>query len=111
MASLPPRRSRWCPRSIWQTESRDEELDVIAAFTDSRQRRSPSSRWRSRTPANGRRPSNSPGRLMREPRVFAWRAIAEAQAKAGLTTQSIASFDRAVQAALSFNPHDKLLAV
>jgi tetratricopeptide (TPR) repeat protein len=45
-----------------------------------------------------------------KPRAFAWRAIARAQAKAGLATESIASFDRAVQGALSFEPHDRLLS-
>jgi hypothetical protein len=45
-----------------------------------------------------------------KPSSFAWFAIAEAQARAGLTAQSIASFDRAAQAALSFNPHDRLLS-
>jgi len=45
-----------------------------------------------------------------KPRVFAWRAIAEAQARAGQATQSIMSFDRAVQAALSYQPHDRLLS-
>jgi tetratricopeptide (TPR) repeat protein len=45
-----------------------------------------------------------------EPSVFAWHAIAVDQAKTGLSTPSIASFDRAVQAALSFQPHDRLLS-
>jgi tetratricopeptide (TPR) repeat protein len=45
-----------------------------------------------------------------KPRVFAWHGIANAQAKAGLTTQSIASFERAVQAALSIEPRDQLLS-
>ena len=45
-----------------------------------------------------------------KPRALAWHAIAAAQAKAGQATQSIASFDRAVQAALSFRPHDRLLS-
>ena len=45
-----------------------------------------------------------------KPRAFAWHAIARAQAKAGLATESIASFDRAVQGALSFEPHDRLLS-
>jgi tetratricopeptide (TPR) repeat protein len=45
-----------------------------------------------------------------KPRVFAWHAIAVAQTKAGLTAESIASFDLATRAALSFTPHDELLA-
>jgi tetratricopeptide (TPR) repeat protein len=45
-----------------------------------------------------------------KPRAFAWHAIARAQAKAGLAADSIVSFDRAVQAALSFEPHDQLLS-
>jgi tetratricopeptide (TPR) repeat protein len=45
-----------------------------------------------------------------KPRAFAWHAIAKAQAKAGMATQSIASFDRAAQAALSFQPNDRLLS-
>ena len=45
-----------------------------------------------------------------KPGAIAWRAIAEAQVKAGLATQSILSFDRAMQAALSFQQHDRLLS-
>ncbi|MGJ4932191.1 tetratricopeptide repeat protein [Bradyrhizobium sp. HKCCYLS2038] len=45
-----------------------------------------------------------------KPRAFAWHAIAKAQAKAGMATQSIASFERAVQAASSFQPNDGLLS-
>jgi tetratricopeptide (TPR) repeat protein len=45
-----------------------------------------------------------------KPRGLAWHAIAKAQVKAGLAAQSIVSFDRAVQAAFSFLPHDRLLS-
>jgi tetratricopeptide (TPR) repeat protein len=96
-----------------KAETPDEVRDVVAAFTDREQRAT--------VLGIVAVASANAGRLAEaieftepidqgEPRVFAWHAIAKAQAKAGLTAQSSASFERAVQAALSFEPHDQLLS-
>ncbi|KRR16418.1 hypothetical protein CQ14_16210 [Bradyrhizobium lablabi] len=99
--------------SPMKAETPDEVRDVVAAFTDREQRAT--------VLGIVAVASANAGRLAQaiefaepidrgKPRAFAWYAIAKAQAKAGLTVQSIASFERAAQAALSFEPHDQLLS-
>jgi tetratricopeptide (TPR) repeat protein len=94
-------------------ETPDEALNVIAAFTDSRHRAMVLAIVAVAF-ANAGRPAEAVELAKEidadEPRAFAWHAIGEARARAGLTAPSIASFDRAVQAALSFERHDWMLS-
>ncbi|WP_316204460.1 hypothetical protein [Bradyrhizobium sp. SZCCHNS3051] len=101
------------PSSPVKAKVPDNVRDFVAAFTDGEQRATVLCLIATTLANNGRldeaialaEPIDQD-----KPRAFAWHAIAKAQAKAGMATQSIASFDRAVQAALSFQPNDGLLS-
>jgi tetratricopeptide (TPR) repeat protein len=98
-------------RSSVQAETPGDALDVSSAFADTRQHPIALAIVATAFAKSGRpaEAAEIAAAINGKPGAFAWRAIAEAQAKAGQSVQSIASFDRAVQAALSFDPHDSLL--
>jgi tetratricopeptide (TPR) repeat protein len=96
-----------------QAEMPDDALNLIPAFTDGTQRDTARAIVAVAFANTGR-----PAKAVEladliddsKSRAIAWRSIGIAQAKAGLTVQSVASFDRAVQAAMSLKIHDRLLS-
>jgi tetratricopeptide (TPR) repeat protein len=99
-------------RSSVQAETPDQAQAVIATFTDTGEH-AVAQAVIATALANAGRPAEAvqmAAGMDGKPGALAWLAIAEAQAKAGLTAQSITSFDRAFHAALAFNPHDRLLS-